>query len=75
MILPGLDLAAYAQRFGGADPLGDFPFLEELRQAGLLTSSATTLQLTPAGLALSDSIGPMLISPRVQARMDAYALT
>ncbi|MFZ2268107.1 MAG: STM4012 family radical SAM protein [Azonexus sp.] len=71
---PGLDLTAYARRFAGADPLTDFPFLEELQQAGLLTCN-TSLQLTPAGLALSDSIGPKLISPAVQARMDAYALS
>lgn len=75
LILPGLDLPTYGRRFAGADPLHDFPFLEELRQAGLLTNSTTTLQLTPAGLSLSDGIGPMLISPSVQARMDAYALT
>lgn len=72
---PGLDMAAYAQRFGGADPVADFPFLEALCQAELATSSVATFQLTPAGLALSDSIGPMLISPKVQARMDNYTLT
>jgi hypothetical protein len=47
--------------------------LEELHQAGLATSGAT-LRLTPDGLALSDAIGPMLISPQVQARMGGYAL-
>lgn len=72
---PGLDLTDYARRFGDADPLTDFPALAELQQAGLATHHASTLQLTPAGLALSDGIGPMLISPRVQARMDAYALS
>ena len=74
LIQTGLDRHAYAGRFDGADPLADFPLLEELLQAGLATTTPATLQLTPAGLALSDAIGPMLISPQVHARMDAYAL-
>jgi oxygen-independent coproporphyrinogen III oxidase len=74
LIRPGLNLAAYGQRFGGADPLTDVPFLQALHKAGLATSTSTTFQLTPAGLALSDSIGPMLISPRVEALMNSYTL-
>lgn len=71
LIRPGLDTAAYAARFGSL-PHEDFPLLSQLLAAGLAQQHAATLELTDAGLALSDAIGPALISPAVAARMDAY---
>ena len=65
---PGLDHAAYAQRFGtrGAD---DFSQLRELVAHGLAQDDGRLLSLTPRGVSLSDSIGPWLVSPAVLARM------
>ena len=65
---PGLAHAAYAQRFG-TQCLDDFPQLRELVDAGLAHDDGHLLGLTPRGVALSDSIGPWLISPAVHARM------
>jgi len=70
----GLDLAAYATRFG-APALAHFPELAELAQRGLATHVDNRLALTHAGLAHADAIGPWLYSEQVRARMQEYDLT
>lgn len=51
----------------GLDPLDELPVLSRLVDAGLAGwSTDGRLQLTPAGLELSDAIGPWLYSPQVQ---------
>jgi oxygen-independent coproporphyrinogen-3 oxidase len=72
LTLPGLELADYAQAFNGADPCQDTPLLGELLEAGLAQVTAARIELTQEGLALSDSIGPALISAPVWARMQAF---
>lgn len=69
----GLDLARYQQRFG-SHPLVDLPGLSELVELGLATEDGPKLSLTERGLAYSDTIGPWLYSPQVQAQMSDYEL-
>ncbi|WP_425491306.1 STM4012 family radical SAM protein [Chitinivorax tropicus] len=74
LIRPGLSLSDYAARFDGADAWADIPLLDQLREHQLLSQQGDWLSLTEAGLALSDSIGPALISDAVRARMQQYEL-
>ena len=69
---PGLDLAAYRQRFGN-DCLDDLPQLLELDQLGLLEPAAGMLRLNARGYAYADTIGPWLASDAVRALMAAGA--
>lgn len=62
---PGLEHAAYRRRFG-SDCRGDLPQLDELSGAGLAHDDGEWLCLNARGVALSDTIGPWLGSPRVQ---------
>lgn len=71
---PGLDLAAYAGRFGET-PLADFPELDALLEHGLAMLSAGIFALTPAGIERSDTIGPWLFSAETTARMGEYVPT
>lgn len=64
---PGLDHADYAARFGSRS-VDDFPQLHELTALGLAVDDGRLLSLTPRGVSFSDSIGPWLVSPAVQAR-------
>lgn len=65
---PGLDLKAYAQRFGSAC-LDDLPDLRELAALGLAEQSGTVLRLNDLGYAYADTIGPWLASEQVQDLM------
>ncbi len=68
----GVPLKAYTALFG-CSPLDDFPVLEEWRAAQwLVGDEGDYLRLTEAGLDLSDYLGPELISPEVQAKMEAW---
>jgi oxygen-independent coproporphyrinogen-3 oxidase len=69
----GLDRAAFRERFA-ACALEERPELHALREDGLLVVSDEKLTLTPAGLELSDSIGPWLWTTDVNARMRGYEL-
>lgn len=69
----GLDLAAYAARFGG-DPRTDLPELAALLERGWTVDDAGTLRLTADGLARADQIGPYLFSDAVRRRMASYEL-
>ncbi|WP_343952854.1 STM4012 family radical SAM protein [Nonomuraea longicatena] len=66
----GLSRALYLKRFG-TDVLDDFP-LTPYADRGWAEADATTVRLTPDGLAHSDAIGPALFSGRVQELMDHY---
>jgi oxygen-independent coproporphyrinogen-3 oxidase len=63
--LPGLDRSRFQTLFG-TDPLDALPQLRLLLDAQLAEPRADHLVLTPAGLELSDAIGPWLYSPRVR---------
>ncbi len=67
---PGFDHAGYARRFG-TRAQDDLPQLRELAALGLAEDDGALLALTPRGVALSDSIGPWLVSPAVRERMRA----
>jgi oxygen-independent coproporphyrinogen-3 oxidase len=69
---PGLDLAAYRQRFG-SDCLHDLPQLLELDQLGLLEDRPGMLCLNQRGYAYADTIGPWLASDAVRTLMAAGA--
>jgi oxygen-independent coproporphyrinogen-3 oxidase len=69
---PGLDETAYARRFGTA-AMTDLPQLADLFALGLASRNGDTIALTADGMARADTIGPWLVSPAVQSRMDAYA--
>ncbi|MBT1710699.1 STM4012 family radical SAM protein [Fulvivirgaceae bacterium PWU5] len=69
----GLDLARYNRRFG-ANALAEFPELCQLLDAGMAVNAEGRLRLTKVGMELSDSIGPWLYSPGIQALMNQYEL-
>lgn len=69
----GLNLGDYHIRFG-SDVFSDLPQLDVLDPLGLVVRTASHLQLTAKGLEYSDTIGPWLYSPEVQARMEACQL-
>lgn len=64
---PGLDLAAFARRFGTAAEAA-FHELAELEQAGLAQRRDGVFALTELGMGHADAIGPWLYSRTVQAR-------
>jgi oxygen-independent coproporphyrinogen-3 oxidase len=66
--MPGLDTIQFRALYG-ADPLDALPQLAQLVDAQLAEPRGSHLVLTPAGLELSDAIGPWLYSPRVQELM------
>ncbi|WP_431477147.1 STM4012 family radical SAM protein [Massilia eburnea] len=67
---PGLDLLAYAARFGSTC-LDDLPDLRELAALGLAEQSGSLLRLNDLGYAYADTIGPWLASGRVQELMSS----
>lgn len=69
----GLDGQAYTHFFDSA-PEDDFPALAELLAYRLAEQTAGRWQLTPAGLAWSDAIGPWFYSPAVLHQMNLYQL-
>lgn len=78
LIMPGLLLERYQEAFGSR-AMEDFPVLQTWIDGGLAKlqnkEAGTFLALTEAGLGLSDALGPQLISPRVQAAMEAWEQT
>lgn len=69
----GLDRAAYQLRFG-QDVLAEIPQLATLIEHGLAVAGPARLQLTAAGLELSDAIGPWLYTADVTRLMATYTL-
>ena len=70
----GLEFAAYRRHFG-TDARNDLPELAELTQHGLADEAeAGKLNLTPAGMERSDTVGPWLYSDAVRATMETFPL-
>lgn len=69
----GLDLKTYQQIFR-ANALDNFPQLTELFSLDLATQQEQTILLSPAGLALSDAVGPWLYSKATNQLSEAYEL-
>jgi oxygen-independent coproporphyrinogen-3 oxidase len=67
----GLDTKAYRERFG-REPADEVPELDALIESGLAAAGASRIKLMDAGLELSDAIGPLLYSARVQELMRTY---
>lgn len=67
----GLDRGAYEQRFGRR-PEDDHPELERLAAVGFAAYDGTILRLTDEGMALSDAIGDVLISPEIRQLMTEF---
>ncbi|KQV59461.1 coproporphyrinogen III oxidase [Duganella sp. Root336D2] len=67
---PGLDLLAYAARFGSSC-LEDLPDLQELAALGLAEQHGSILRLNDLGYAYADTVGPWLASGRVQDLMSS----
>jgi oxygen-independent coproporphyrinogen III oxidase len=70
---PGLERAAYRERFDG-DCLDQLPQLQELFELELATANDGWVTLSHAGMARADTIGPWLTSPSIAARMRDYLL-
>lgn len=75
LIRPGLDQVRYTQKFG-ADVRIDFPLLSQWMDQGFLEERVLTdaryLVLTEEGMGLSDCLGPGLISPEIQKKMEEW---
>jgi oxygen-independent coproporphyrinogen-3 oxidase len=71
MYYRGIDKAGYAQRFGECIP--DAPF-NTLIDEGLAEDKDGFIRLTAEGMACSDEIGPLFISPAVRKQTDDYRL-
>lgn len=73
LIRPGLPRDQYQERFG-KDVLEDFPLLLQWEEQGYLEKchGAQNLTLTPAGLGLSDWLGPQLISEEIRQKMEEW---
>lgn len=69
----GLDLVAFRGCFG-SEAVTDIPQLLELVEEDLARQADGHLQLTGAGLELSDVIGPWLWSAAVRERMNGFVL-
>lgn len=64
---------SYYQTLFGCSPAEDFPQLSQWLEYGWVKQDgAGNLRLSEAGLDLSDYLGPALISPVVQAKMEAW---
>lgn len=67
----GVDRARFAELFG-RDPVGQFPELRTLVDAGLIEADGARLYPSAAGLERSDAIGPWLYARDVAQRMEAF---
>ncbi|MCI9532110.1 MAG: coproporphyrinogen III oxidase family protein [Lachnospiraceae bacterium] len=74
-IRPGINIQQYQGHFG-SDPARDFPLLQVWASQGYAQFTrqghSDYLTLTEEGLGLSDFLGPQLISPEVQRRMEGW---
>ena len=67
----GLDRENYKESFG-EDVEKEFPILTTWMEKGYLKEEKDTLKLTAEGMALSDDLGPQLISSSVKGRMEEW---
>lgn len=71
LIHPGLPAAGYQAHFG-LDPAEDFPVIKEWMEKGYVVYKNAFFRLSPEGMALSDYLGPQLISPWIRKRMEEW---
>ncbi len=69
----GLDTGRYQALYGSL-PADDYPQLQLLLDHGLATQQNALLQLTSAGIDLSDAIGPWLYSAGINERINNFTL-
>ncbi len=67
----GISKEDYHKHFGG-DVLQDFTILKEWIKEGCAKESSEFIRLTEPGVALSDYLGPQLISPEVNRKMKEW---
>lgn len=67
----GLNRESYRKNFGEAVEK-EFTLLNIWREKGYLTEEGEVYKLTAEGMALSDELGPQLISPGVKGRMEEW---
>lgn len=67
----GINRQDYRRHFGG-EVQTDFPLLQEWEQAGSITIGEKFISLTEKGFALSDYLGPQLISPEVRKKSEEF---
>lgn len=71
LFISGLNRERYRQEFG-EDVEKEFEILKLWREKGYLKEDKNTYVLTKAGMALSDYLGPQLISSKVKGRMKEW---
>lgn len=71
LIYPGLSISGYEGRFGSR-AREDFPVLKKWEDMGFVTLEDGYLALTKSGLALSDWLGPALMSEAVRDKMKEW---
>ena len=71
LIHPGLPIDKYRQYFG-TEAVEDYPVLTRWLEAGFLSYEGDYLALTKKGMALSDYLGPQLISMDIGRRMEEW---
>ncbi|RKI41156.1 coproporphyrinogen III oxidase family protein [bacterium D16-51] len=67
----GISLAEYKNHFS-EDVRKDFPILSEWEKNNYAAAADGYITLTEEGFCLSDYLGPQLISPDIQEKMDAF---
>ncbi len=67
----GIDKKDYQQHFQ-SEVIKDFPILKEWKSQGYLIEEDAGFHLTVKGFALSDYLGPQLISKEVREKMEAF---
>ena len=67
----GLNRECYRKNFG-ENVEKEFPILTTWMEKGYLKEEKDTLKLTAEGMALSDDLGPQLISSEVKGRMEEW---
>lgn len=71
LFISGLDKETYRQKFG-EDVEKDFTHLSNWKEKGYVKEEKYKYILTSEGMALSDYLGPQLISPLVRGRMQEW---
>lgn len=71
LFISGLNKEKYQKKFG-EDVEKEFGVLNTWKEKGYLKEEGNTYILTKEGMALSDDLGPQLISPRVKGRMEEW---
>lgn len=71
LFISGLNKQSYQMKFGG-DVEKEFGLLNKWKEKGYLKEERNSYILTKEGMALSDYLGPQLISPKVKGRMEEW---